>query len=283
MSSATLDIPPTTLVGIGVMGRALLGGLLRAGADASRLSAVTRDAASAEQVEAEFGVAATPFADAAEVLAASHQVVMCLKPHKMEAALGEMQAHLAADACLISIAAGVRLQELEGWCGPRALLRVMPNTPSRVGAGMIVVSPGEHAASDEIEACLELFRPLGRTLVLDEEHMDAVTGLSASGPAFVYVVIEALTDGGVMTGLPRATALELATQAVLGAARMVLETGQHPAELKDAVTTPAGCTISALLRLEDGGLRSVLSRGVQEAAQAAGQVQSKWNSPNRGR
>jgi pyrroline-5-carboxylate reductase len=134
---------------------------------------------------------------------------------------------------------------------------------------MTVVSGGAHAGTQDLERAVRLFEPLGRVLTLEEEYMDAVTGLSASGPAFVYVIIEALADGGVMVGLPRKVATELAAQAVNGAARMVLETGRHPAELKDEVTTPAGCTISALLALEDGKLRSVLARGVQNAAQAA--------------
>jgi pyrroline-5-carboxylate reductase len=145
----------------------------------------------------------------------------------------------------------------------------MPNTPCRIGEGMSVVSGGAHALEADLLVAEAVLRPLGRVLRLDEEHMDAVTGLSASGPAFVYVIIEALAEGGVMVGLPRDVATELAAQTVQGAARMVLETGRHPAALKDDVTTPAGCTISALLALEDGKLRSVLARGVQEAARSA--------------
>ena len=137
---------------------------------------------------------------------------------------------------------------------------------------MTVISAGSHADEEELESAERIVRPLGRVLRLDEEHMDAVTGLSASGPAFIYVIIEALAEGGVMVGLPRKVATELAAQCVQGAARMVLEIGRHPADLKDEVTTPAGCTISALLALEDGKLRSVLARGVQEAARAAGEL-----------
>ncbi len=147
--------------------------------------------------------------------------------------------------------------------------RAIPNTPCQIGEGMTVVAPGARATEDDLDAALMIFRPLGRALRLDEEHMDTVTGLSGSGPAFVYVIIEALSEGGVMMGLPRSVATELAAQTVKGAARMVLDTGRHPAALKDDVTTPAGCTISALLMLEDGRLRSVLARGVQEAARSA--------------
>ena len=171
---------------------------------------------------------------------------------------------------LVSIAAGVGTARLEA-AAQRELpvVRAMPNTPCLVGCGMTVLSAGAHASEPDIERARRLFAPLGRVIDLDEEHMNTVTGLSASGPAFVYVIIEALAEGGVMMGLPRKVATELAAQAVHGAARMVLETGRHPAELKDDVTTPAGCTISALLALEDGKLRSVLARGVQTAAEAA--------------
>jgi len=134
---------------------------------------------------------------------------------------------------------------------------------------MVVLSAGKHATEEDLAAAEAIFEPLARVLRLDEEHMDAVTGLSGSGPAFIYVIIGALAEGGVMTGLPRKVATELAAQTVKGAARMVLDTGRHPASLKDDVTTPAGCTVSALLSLEDGRLRSVLARGVQEAARSA--------------
>ena len=134
---------------------------------------------------------------------------------------------------------------------------------------MVVLCPSEAAGPDHLELAGQLFKELGLVRTLGEEHMNAVTGLSGSGPAFVYLIIEALSEGGVMVGLPRQIATELAAQTVAGAADMVLQTGRHPAALKDDVTTPAGCTISALLTLEDGSLRSVLARGVQEATRAA--------------
>ena len=129
----------------------------------------------------------------------------------------------------------------------------MPNAPSLIRAGMTALCGGSHATAGHLEQAEALFAPLGRTLSLDERHFDAVTGLSASGPAFLYVVIESLADGGVKMGLPRSIAIELAAQTCLGAARMVLETGEHPALLKDAVTTPAGCTVDGILHLEEGG------------------------------
>lgn len=259
------------IVGVGMMGRTLAEGLLASGeVTAEGLRGTTRRAARAEELSAELGFAVG--ADNPACVRAASTVLLCTKPHKTPAVVAELAAAgaLAHDPLLISIAAGLETAAIEAAAGGAArVVRVMPNTPARIREGMSVVSRGAHATeADEAEA-LRLFAPLGRVLALEEEHMNTVTGLSASGPAFVYVIIEALSEGGVMMGLPRKVATELAAQAVQGAARMVLATGKHPAELKDEVTTPAGCTISALLALEDGRLRSVLARGVQEAARAA--------------
>lgn len=148
----------------------------------------------------------------------------------------------------------------------------MPNTPCHIGRGMTVVSRGAEATDEHVAVAVAIFETMGRVLELEEKHMDTVTGLSASGPAFIYVIIEALADGGVMRGLPRGAAIELAAQMTLGAAEMVLKTGRHPASLKDDVTTPAGCTIAGILALEDGRIRSVLARGVETAARVAGEL-----------
>ncbi len=148
----------------------------------------------------------------------------------------------------------------------------MPNTPCLIGKGMTVLSKGSHATDGDVALATEIFEPLGRVLELEEKHMDTVTGLSASGPAFLYIIIEALADGGVMRGLPRSVATTLVAQMTLGAAEMVLTTGRHPAALKDDVTTPAGCTIAGILALEDGRIRSVLARGVETAAKVAGEL-----------
>ena len=145
----------------------------------------------------------------------------------------------------------------------------MPNTPALVGAGMTALTAGAHAGDEHLDLAERLFAQLGRTLVLDEKHFDAVTGLSASGPAFLYIAIEALAEGGVKMGLPRKVATELAAQACLGAGKMVMETGSHPALLKDAVTTPAGCTMDGILMLEEGGLRVTLIKAVVEATRRA--------------
>lgn len=249
------------------MGRALAAGL-QGRMEGLELCFGTRTPESAESVSTESGIRAS--ADPAEVVRGAAVVVLCLKPQKVLGVLDAIGASMPGDAVVVSIAAGMSLEKLAlGLPEGQALVRAMPNTPCRIGAGMTVLSAGVAVSVEQMQEVEQVFSAFGEVLCLDEEHMDAVTGLSASGPAFLFLVIEALTDGGVMAGLPRDVALKLATQATKGAACLVEESGEHPAQLRDAVTTPAGCTISALLRLEDGKLRSVLARGVQEAAESA--------------
>lgn len=259
------------ILGTGTMGRAIAQGMLSAGVvDVAHILGTVRTAREATEVATQ-----VPFpvsTDSAAAALAADLLLVCTKPKHVGALLEDLAAKgaLAHRPLIVSIAAGVRIATIEAAAGPSArVVRAMPNTPCLIGEGMIVLSPGSHADEEDLDLADSAFRPLGRVLRLDEEHMDSVTGLSGSGPAFVYVIIEALAEGGVMAGLPRRVATELAAQTVKGAARMVLETGRHPAALKDDVTTPAGCTVSALLMMEDGRLRSVLARGVQEAARSA--------------
>ncbi len=259
------------ILGTGTMGRALGQGLLRAGVvTPDRLSGTVKDEREATEVRP-----LVPFPVHTDNAAAARQadvVLLCTKPRHAPTVVADLASAgaLDHDPLVISIAAGIATATLEQASG-RALrvIRAMPNTPCLVGEGMVVLARGARAGASDLEVAETFFAPLGRVRPLDEEHMNAVTGLSGAGPAFIYLIIEALAEGGVMTGLPRKVATELAAQTVKGAARMVLDTGRHPAALKDDVTTPAGCTISALLSMEDGRLRSVLARGVQEAARAA--------------
>ncbi len=154
-----------------------------------------------------------------------------------------------------------------------AVIRAMPNTPAAVGCGMTAICGGSRASIRIISKLLAaMFDAVGRTIVLDEKHMDAVTGLSASGPAFAYIILESLAEGGVKVGLPRDVATLLAAQTMKGSASVVLETGDHPALLKDAVTTPAGCTIDGILELEEGKLRVTLIKAVVKATSRAGEL-----------
>jgi pyrroline-5-carboxylate reductase len=259
------------ILGTGMMGRALGEGLLRSGVvDVAHVRGTVKTEREAEEVRE--AVAFPVGTDNVEAARGADLLLLCTKPRHAAAVVRDLAEAGALEhgPLLISIAAGVPTAHLEQAGGDALrVVRAMPNTPCLVGEGMAVLTPGAHAGEAELDLAEQIFRPLARVIRLDEEHMDAVTGLSGSGPAFIYVIIEALSEGGVMAGLPRKVATELAAQTVKGAAKMVLETGRHPAALKDDVTTPAGCTITALLSMEDGRLRSVLARGVQEAARAA--------------
>lgn len=203
-------------------------------------------------------------------------VLLAVKPQIAPDVLAELGEVMNENQVLWSIIAGLSTRETEEALGRDGIpvVRAMPNTPSRVGCGMTVLCGGRWATQEHLDVAWDHFNRLGNALTLDEKHFDAVTGLSASGPAFIYIVIEALAEGGVKVGLPRDVATTLAAQTCLGAGKMVLETGDHPARLKDEVTTPAGCTMDGILKLEEGGLRVTLIKAVVEARnRAAGLVE----------
>lgn len=210
----------------------------------------------------------------AAVACESDVLILAVKPQSMAEVLQELSSVILPRHLIISVAAGITLKHLEAGLGPQELrlIRVMPNTPALLGDGASGYCLGKHAtAADEtlVMACLNA---VGRAYRVPEKLMDAVTGLSGSGPAFVYVIIEALSDGGVRMGLPRDVAQALAAQTVLGAARMVLETGKHPAALKDEVASPGGTTIAGLHALEQGGIRAALINAVQAATQRSAEL-----------
>ncbi|KZT59005.1 putative delta 1-pyrroline-5-carboxylate reductase [Calocera cornea HHB12733] len=208
-------------------------------------------------------------------------IILCSKPHQAE---GILTAHGMAEALdgklLISILAGVKISQMRDWTpASTRLIRAMPNTPCKIREGMTVLSspdaelhtPLSVLARDK-EICTSIFSSIGRARFLDEKHFDACTALSGSGPAFACIFLEAMADGGVMMGLPRAEALELAAQTLQGAARMTLVSGAHPAAIKDTVTTPGGCTIAGVLILEDGRVRSTVARAIQVATERASEL-----------
>jgi len=261
------------ILGAGTMGQAILNGLLRAGHPKKMIRATTRTKEGAKRISKELGIPVT--IDNAQAAASADIVVLALKPMTVPVVAESLAGGktLRRGALVISIAAGVRISRLEELLGPGVpVIRAMPNTPCAISCGMTVLSPGSHAKESHVLAARRIFEPLGRVAELEEKHMDTVTGLSASGPAFVYVMIEALADGGVARGLPRQVSIDMAAQMVFGAASMVLKSGRHPAALKDDVTTPAGCTIAGILALEDGRIRSVLSRAVEVASVRAGEL-----------
>jgi pyrroline-5-carboxylate reductase len=215
-------------------------------------------------------------ADNREVVHHSDLLVLAVKPQTTAALLAEIRSDVSSSHLILSIAAGITLRQLAEGLGPgRRLVRVMPNTPCLIGASAAGYSPGEGVSDDDLALVDRLFNAVGKAFRLPESQLDAVTGLSGSGPAFVYLMIEALSDGGVRVGLPREVATALAAQTVLGAARMVLETGTHPGALKDMVASPGGTTIAGLHALERGGVRGALMDAVEAATQRACELGKK--------
>ncbi|MGA2674428.1 MAG: pyrroline-5-carboxylate reductase [Terracidiphilus sp.] len=208
-----------------------------------------------------------------EAASQSDLILLGVKPFQVPALIEEIRPALTKNKTLISFAASVKTRAIEDAAGLEiAVIRAMPNTPSALGAGAAALCRGRFVSAKQMELAERIFETVGRTVTVDEKHMDAVTGLSASGPAYIYIIIEALAEAGVKVGLPRDIATQLAAQTTFGAAKMVLETGYHPALLKDAVTTPAGCTIDGILELEEGGLRVTLIKAVMRATERAKQL-----------
>jgi pyrroline-5-carboxylate reductase len=200
-------------------------------------------------------------------------ILIGVKPFQVPDLIAEIKPALTPAKMLVSFAASVKTRAIEEAAGMEiAVVRAMPNTPSALGAGAAALCRGRFVKDDQMALAQRLFEMVGRTVLVDEKHMDAVTGLSGSGPAYLYIIIEALAEAGVKVGLPRDIATQLAAQTAYGAAKMVLETGYHPALLKDAVTTPAGCTIDGILELEEGGLRVTLIKAVMRATERARQL-----------
>ena len=252
-------------VGGGNMGEALIRGLLGTNLVPTDLLAATDARADrAAQLAKQYGISA--HGDNARLVREADVVILAVKPQIMGAVLAEIAPAVTARHLLISVAAGVATATIRAGLGKDArIIRVMPNTPALVLQGATALARGKGLQADDLGTAEEIFGAVGRVVVLDEELMDAVTGLSGSGPAYVAIVIESLADGGVKMGLDRATALTLATQTVLGAAQLLAETGMHPGALKDMVSSPGGTTIAGISALEEGGLRTTFIRAVERA------------------
>lgn len=254
------------VVGAGVMGRTLIQGLLEsATVSNAQLWACAKSQATCDKAAADLGVPVE--VDYRARVPQAGLILVCVKPAQASKVLHDLaEAGLREDTLLISIMAGMSTAQLESTLATaNPWVRAMPNTPCIVREGMSVVCAGKHATADHLARARQVFEAVGRCTPTDETYFDAITALSGSGPAYLYLIMEALADAGVRVGLPRQLALTLVAQTVLGAARMVQMSGRHPAALRDDVTTPAGCTIGGLLMLEDGKIRSVLARAVEEA------------------
>lgn len=267
-----LNISKLAVIGAGKMGETLIKALLEAKIlAADQITATVKHMQRVEEVSARLRVSAT--LDNRAAVNGADVVLLCVKPQALRAVLAEIKPVIGADQLVVSIAASATTSFIERHLEkPVPVVRAMPNTPTLVRAGMTALCRGVYANDDHLQRARRIFEAVGRALIIDEKYMDAVTALSASGPAYIYVILESLAEGGLKVGLPRQVATELAAQMCLGAAQMVLQTGAHPALLKDAVTTPAGCTIDGILQLEEGGLRVTLIKAVVEATRRAAQL-----------
>jgi len=261
------------VLGAGKMGGILLQGFLRSGLFTAEQVVATvaprdADAARAEAASKKLGVPVTT--DNLAAATGADVILLGVKPYQIVDVVREIAPGLKPGALLISVAASIKTSAIEAAAGGSfAVVRAMPNTPSLVGEGMTGLCRGAHVSEEQLALAERIFATVGRTVVVAEKLIDAVTGVSGSGPAFVYIIIEALAEGGVSVGLPRDVATLLAAQTVYGAAKMVLETGTHPSQLKDQVTTPAGTTIEGIHALEEGGLRVTLINAVKRTTARA--------------
>ena len=254
-------------LGGGNMGSAMMAGIVKAGVcEPTDVWVYDRHASKREKLHAELGVSMADGID--DLITQSEVLVLAIKPQVLPAVLKQYRAQITADKLIISIAAGITLTQLEELLSDQhRIVRVMPNTPAMVGEGMSGICINEKVTEAEQQEVLELFACFGKAELVPEKLIDAVVGVSGSSPAYVYLFIEALADGAVAEGMPRSKAYTFAAQAVLGSAKMVLESGRHPAELKDMVCSPAGTTIEAVRTLEEKGFRAAVMDAVHTAAE----------------
>jgi pyrroline-5-carboxylate reductase len=269
-------------VGAGNMAEALVKGLLAAGVGKKQLIASDHTAERVAYVHKTYGIKTTE--DNTAAVEAADVVVLAVKPQILPKVLDEIAGTVTADKLVVSVAAGVPIEAIEAHLQQRSrIVRVMPNTPALVQAGAAALVAGAHATEQDLGVVKQIFDSVGKTVVLDDEGlMDAITGLSGSGPAYIFVIIDAMADAGVRVGLSRDVSLALAAQTVLGAAKMLIETGEHPGALKDKVTSPGGTAIAGLHTLEQGGLRTTLINAVEAATRRSRelgeQARAKRNS-----
>jgi pyrroline-5-carboxylate reductase len=267
MSSGSVAV-----LGAGVMGETLLSGLIRAGWAPSDLLLTERRADRAAELSTRYGVRATDNAGAAR---SADTLVLVVKPQDMESLLGEISAHLRPGALVVCIAAGISTAFVEARLPDGvAVVRVMPNTPALVDQGMAAVSPGAHCDESHLERAEALLRATGQVLRVPEHHQDAVTAISGSGPAYIFYVVEAMIEAGVLLGLPRSTSTELVVQTLYGAATMLKETGEHPTVLREQVSSPAGTTMAALRQLDDHKVRAAFLTAMEAARDRSRELSS---------
>lgn len=261
-------------IGGGQMAKALAGGAIKAGLVEAKQLLVVEPNLQQRNSFLEIVGKVQMLGSAADLLSDCERVVLAVKPQVLKQIAGDIAGRIEPRHLLVSIAAGISLPQLQELLGTKRVIRVMPNTPCQVGAGASAIAADASANEEDIAWVDQLMSAVGLTVRVPDNLLHAVTGLSGSGPAYIFVMIEALSDGGVAQGLPRELATRLAAQTVLGAARMVLETELHPGQLKDQVASPGGTTIAAIRQLEKAGLRSALIEAVAAATQRSQELGS---------
>jgi len=251
------------ILGAGKMGEALLSGMLRAGVPASAIVAAARRAERAAALRDAYGIEAT---NAPEAVKLAETLVITVKPQDIAELLDDIAPFVSPGQLVISVAAGITTRFIESRLAADVpVVRVMSNTPVLVDEAMSVISPGAHAGEEHLRSTQNLLRPVGKVLRIPESQQDAATALSGSGPAYVYFLVEAMVDAGILLGMPRGTALEMVKQAVFGAATMLRESGEHPVILREQVTSPGGTTITAIRELERHGVRAAFLAAIEAA------------------
>lgn len=265
MKSRALKI---TIVGCGKMGEAFLGGLLKTKQHQFCVTAKTKT--TLEKLKQKFKTFSQVryTTQNAEACKQADIVVIAVKPSQVTSVSKEIRAVVSSQTVIVSLCAAVTIEQLEKLFRPKQpIIRAMPNLPCLIGEGVVVLSPNQRVSEESLQSIQQLFKVCGLVTVLDESLMDAVTGVSGCGPAYFYLIIEALSEAGVKVGLPRQVAMDLVIQTMQGSVSLIQQRGKHPAEMKDEVTTPAGCTIDGLLALEEGNLRATLIKAVVAATQ----------------
>ena len=257
-----------TIIGVGKIGETLLNGMIKNNlVKKENLTGSTAQEGHAQEINKKYGI--KTYINNREMILGKDIIILAIKPQIMKKVLSDIKNVISEKQLVISIAAATSTKFIEECLGKDIpVIRAMPNTPALINEGMTVICPGRYIDKNHTQMAIDIFGAVGLVEVVHrEELMDVVTALSGSGPAYAYIIIESLTEGGVRMGLPRELAKKLTAQTLLGASKMVLETGMHPALLKDAVTTPAGVTVDGLMELEDGGIRVTLIKAVSRATE----------------
>ncbi|MDU4659573.1 MAG: pyrroline-5-carboxylate reductase [Clostridium butyricum] len=254
-------------IGCGNMGSSMVGGLIKSGfLKSEEIIVSTKTEASSKKLRDEFKVATT--LDSKTVAKESETIILAVKPNMYKSVVEEIKSELTEDKLIITIAAGISIENMEEWLGDDLkIIRTMPNTPALVGQAMSAVYPNKNVSEEELKYCINIFESFGECEVLEEKYFDGFIAVAGSSPAYVFMFIEAMADGAVKLGIPRAKAYKMAAQSVLGSAKMVLETGKHPGELKDMVCSPAGTTIDAVVELEKLGFRNSVIQAMDKCAE----------------